>query len=138
MRSNGATTKRQENSTERRYLCQGRGKLDDSSYPGFTLIELLVVIAALGILASLLLPVLCRCQQAASTAVCLSNLRQVGVAAATYGADNQGLVPHFWDWLHAASGSGAVSNDITTGTLYPYLKNEAVYLCPTDRSTLGS
>jgi prepilin-type N-terminal cleavage/methylation domain-containing protein len=57
--------------------------------PGFTLIELLVVVVIIGILASLLFPVLVRARESARGAQCRSNLRQVGVAARLYADDNR-------------------------------------------------
>jgi prepilin-type N-terminal cleavage/methylation domain-containing protein len=54
------------------------------SIPAFTLIELLVTISILAILCALLLPALHRARARAHTAVCLSQLRQWGVATQLY------------------------------------------------------
>lgn len=62
---------------------------------GFTLIELLVVIAIIGILASLLLPVLAKAKNKAGRIKCVSNLRQVNMALLGFANDNFGHFP----WL---------------------------------------
>src|SRR5688572_12166276 len=56
----------------------------------FTLIELLVVIAIIAVLVAILLPALRKARMAAQTAACLSNLRQIGMAATQYVQDNKG------------------------------------------------
>ncbi len=59
----------------------------------FTLVELLVVVAIIAILTAMLLPALRRAKENAKTAVCLSNLRQVGLAIHSFAVDNDGLLP---------------------------------------------
>ena len=70
------------------------GLLGYSRKNGFTLIELLVVIAVIAILAALLLPSLAKAKDAGRRAVCLSNLRQVGIALQSYAHDNDGRIPY--------------------------------------------
>lgn len=61
---------------------------------GFTLVELLVVVAIIGILASLLLPVLASAKAKAGSATCNNRLRQIGLALQMYVNENNRCYPH--------------------------------------------
>ncbi len=62
------------------------------SSPGFTLIELLVVVAIIALLLAILLPSLRKAREQGRIAVCLSNLKSIGQAAATYLTDQKTLM----------------------------------------------
>lgn len=61
---------------------------------GFTLIELLVCVAIIGILASLLLPVLAGAKAKSQAITCLNNLRQLSLATQVYTDDHRDLLPY--------------------------------------------
>jgi prepilin-type N-terminal cleavage/methylation domain-containing protein/prepilin-type processing-associated H-X9-DG protein len=118
----------------------------------FTLIELLVVIAIIAILMAILMPALHRAREQGRRAACLSNLRQLNLAWIIYADENDdklvnGAVGYSnvqtaWGdhlnelaWVDEYSNTDTVIQirGIRKGALWPYLKDEAIYRCPTGR-----
>ncbi len=98
---------------------------------GFTLIELLVVIAIIAILAAMLLPVLAKAREAARRASCLSQVRQIGLAARMYADQNKNYLPRVStgsedpDAYEVLGGFGLL-------TYTNYLDDARVLMCPSD------
>ncbi|MBI4024394.1 MAG: DUF1559 domain-containing protein [Verrucomicrobia bacterium] len=108
---------------------------------GFTLIELLVVIAIMSLLMALLLPALKEARQSARSLQCMSNLRQIGIAAVAYSLENNGKVPLSGGFLPDGSSHPYYA---WPGMLEVYVSgkpfdatvaevNSKVFLCPADK-----
>lgn len=89
---------------------------------GFTLVELLVVIAIIGALVALLLPAVQASREASRRSFCTNNLRQIGIAIATYHDAREALPPAVVDDYSASS-------QLHTWCLLilPYLEQGALY-----------
>jgi prepilin-type N-terminal cleavage/methylation domain-containing protein len=89
---------------------------------GFTLIELLVVVAIIAVLAAILFPVFGKAKAKARQTTCVSNMRQLALAAEMYGQDNK-------SWPDAAT---------WVGDLAEYANGNAkLFNCPADENGDG-
>lgn len=117
---------------------------------GFTLIELLVVIAIIAILAAILFPVFSQARESARKTSCLSNQKQLALAARMYMEDWDGsLFHHHEGWVlddgtQVETLPGDVSGCVGGGFgnshaekpwaifFQPYMKNRLIGFCPSD------
>jgi prepilin-type N-terminal cleavage/methylation domain-containing protein/prepilin-type processing-associated H-X9-DG protein len=120
----------------------------------FTLIELLVVIAIIAILAAILFPVFAQAKEAAKKTSCLSNHKQLNTASQLYSNDNDDSLPNarfapagagleggwiYYETFPANHASKPEDGyDATRGSLFPYVKSKAVFVCPSDSQALVS
>jgi prepilin-type N-terminal cleavage/methylation domain-containing protein/prepilin-type processing-associated H-X9-DG protein len=98
----------------------------------FTLMELLVVIAIIGILASLLLPVLSAAKKRAGQATCINSLKQLGLGMQMYLDDHRDIFPGM-----ASQHSGFQASDWIywrTNAAYPQVEKSPIVVAMADAS----
>src|SRR5256885_10799936 len=107
----------------------------------FTLIELLVTIAIISVLCALLLPALASSKENGKRTRCVSNLRQLTLAAEMYWDENDqrsfrylvgntnGGAVYWFGWIKPGA-EGEREFDATYGALYPYIHGRGVEICP--------
>jgi len=95
---------------------------------GFTLIELLVVIAIIGVLISLLLPAVQQSRDAARSAHCKSNLKQIALALHHYAEVHRGCMP-----FHVGDKDMFDKHESAMYALLPFCEtNESMFHCSGD------
>ena len=101
----------------------------------FTLIEMLVVISIIAILSSLLLPSMMKAINSAQSAACQNNMRQCGIAIASYVDNNDG-----WMFLPGSKltiGSWMIKlgyaqgQDLAANGIYYKVNAPNIFSCPT-------
>jgi len=103
---------------------------------GFTLIELMVVISIIALMIAILLPALGTAREAALRSVCMSNLRQQGIAFNVYANDyKEKFFPYYADNPPAIANEG-VSATPPPSDMRPWLLeyggDARLYYCPVD------
>lgn len=95
----------------------------------FTLVELLIIIAIIAILSAFLLPALNSARETSRGIKCVSQIRQIGIAAHSYIDDSNG----WWPISCYTDSSGKFTNKPSYGGilhLTGYLINPVLYYCP--------
>jgi len=106
---------------------------------GFTLIELLVVIAVIAVLAAILFPVFARVRENARRSSCQSNLKQIGMGLSLYSQDSDETF--IADWYGPMGYGETDPKGVAPGrykwmdAVYPYIKNQQIFSCPSERSS---
>ena len=112
----------------------------------FTLIELLVVVAIIGILVSILIPSLSKAREKTKSAVCKSNLKQLGIICYMYAESNNDHFPmrdfnnkiSYDDYLAGYDGREVLTSSEMTAnglTAAQVEGKHGVYICPSSKFT---
>jgi prepilin-type N-terminal cleavage/methylation domain-containing protein/prepilin-type processing-associated H-X9-DG protein len=116
----------------------------------FTLVELLVVISIIALLLAVLMPALAKVKEQGRTIICGTNLKNYGLAVGMYANSNSNSFPdQYFLYTEATlnmsmkgNKSGFVPRQCRwhysevppDGSLWPYLKDKNVHMCPTFRN----
>lgn len=96
---------------------------------GVTLLELLIVVGIIAILSGMAFSGIQRSKQAAATAACLSNLRQIGLALQLYVNESGGRMP-------TLQNRGSLTNTVASIDTALFPTTSKVFQCPSDRQKI--
>ncbi len=103
----------------------------------FTIVEMLVAIAIVGILLTLLSGAMARSRDYAKRSLCQNNLRQVVIGWSSFPSDNNNKIPYGMpDDAQGWVRTGAGTDPIRRGKIFPYVGDTDVFACPSD--TVGN
>ncbi|WP_428389354.1 DUF1559 domain-containing protein [Mucisphaera sp.] len=108
---------------------------------GFTLIELLVTISVIALLIGILLPSLSTARASAKQTQCMSNLRQIGIALASYEVDHFSY-PTVWSYSEPKGWKSRIDEYLSAQALEldetvmqcPEVDQDELYAAPSDVS----
>lgn len=98
------------------------------------MLELLMVIGIIACLAGLLLPTIAAMRQKADSVACLSNLRQIGIAAQLYAGEHDQTMPVIEPWPSEPVYSASDGAQNLLDVLKPYGVTAATLRCRSDIS----
>lgn len=110
---------------------------------GFTLIELLALLGIMGLFATTVLPGYSHTRNRSQDVIDFYNNKELMAAANMYAADQNDLLPGCgWGtaddaWAYAKNIPASYAGQVTAlenGQLFPYIKNQRVFMCPIDVS----
>jgi len=116
-------------------------RIAKKSVAAYTLLELLTTITLIAMLSAMLFPVLAKLREKSRQSVCLSNLRQTGVAISLYAADYDDLYPYGADpsdkytriWgVDPTQDTILKAMPLLPNLLHSYTKEQKIWQCPSD------
>lgn len=135
-----------------RSLFRGRrhGAASGRRRRGLTLLEILIVVGMIGVLASMLMPMVGKMREASRVTACQGNIRNIYLASLAFSNDNMGRLPRppktgdkaattdpvikkYNAWFHLGEGR----MDFEHGNIWPYLaptmeERKQIVNCPSD------
>jgi prepilin-type N-terminal cleavage/methylation domain-containing protein len=97
---------------------------------GFTLAEILVVVGIIGVLSAIMTTAGIRVVHYSKVSSCMSNLRQIGLAADMYVSDHDGYWPPYAiEYISSDAVAGAKAFKLA---VLPYGATDDIFYCPLD------